>query len=69
MRAHPFLDLDGSGPLSYLRNERKIAKRTIVREDGIEIWSFKFGKDGALPGRRKMTRGEGTIYHSLKDGS
>ena len=38
-------DLDGSGPLSDLRNERKIAKWTIVREDGIKIWSFKFGQD------------------------
>ena len=58
-------DLDGSGPLSDLRNERKIAKWTIVREDGIKIWSFKFGQDdGALPGRTKMTSGEGlfTIF-------
>ena len=62
-------DLDGSGPLSYLRNEGKIAKWTIVREDGIEIWSFKFGQDdGSLPVRRKMTSGKGTIYDFRKDG-
>ena len=47
---------EDAAPLSYLRDERKIAKRTIVREDGIEIWPFKFGRDdGALPAGKKWT--------------